>query len=164
MLAYKKVFFILFILSFFVFLYGCDTIAFYEKNYDLKKGGWHEDSIFVFKLNIEDTETKYNFYYNLRSTQSYPFYNLYVTYYLEDAKGNLVKTELQNITLFDVKTGKPFGNGIGGIYSHQLLNPSLTQFKFKQKGQYFFKIKQYMRKSPLEGIQTVGLRVEKAEN
>lgn len=147
----------------FFFLCGCGASAVYEKNYDLKNSSWYADSTLTFKFNIAETDVKYNFYYNFRNTKSYPFYNLYLTYHLEDEKGNLIKTELQNATLFDAKTGKPFGNGIGGIYTHQLLHPSLTNFKFNKKGNYIFKIKQYMRKNPLEGVQAVGIRLEKVE-
>ncbi|TAE47449.1 MAG: gliding motility lipoprotein GldH [Cytophagia bacterium] len=144
-------------------LCGCGASVVYEKNYDLKNSSWYADSTLTFQFNITEIDAKYNFYYNLRNTKSYPFYNLYLTYHLEDEKGNLVKTELQNATLFDAKTGKPFGNGVGGVYTHQLLHPSLANFKFTKKGNYKFKIKQYMRKNPLEGLQAVGIRLEKAE-
>ncbi|TAE72572.1 MAG: gliding motility lipoprotein GldH [Bacteroidetes bacterium] len=145
------------------YLCSCGTPAVYEKNYDLKNNSWYADSTLSFKFDIQEIDVKYNFYYNFRNTKSYPFYNLYLTYHLKDDKGNVVRTELQNATLFDAKTGKPFGNGVGGIYTHQLLHPSLTNFKFTKKGTYYFKMKQYMRKNPLEGLQAVGIRLEKAE-
>ena len=63
----------------------------------------------------------------------------------------------------NAKTGKPFGSGLGDTFSDQLQNPTLVNYKFPKEGEYVFKIKQYMRKDPIPGIISLGLRVEKAD-
>jgi gliding motility-associated lipoprotein GldH len=60
------------------------------------------------------------------------------------------------------KTGKPFGSG-WDILSHQLVIPTLTKYKFKQKGNYVFKLKQYMRVNPIKELHSIGLRIEKED-
>ena len=149
-------------IAFSFFLSNCAQQQFFEKNIDLPKGNWYIDSVLVFKFKIEDNQTRYNLLYNLRNTLNYPYYNMYITYYLEDDKGKLISTELQNVTLMDSKTGKPFGSGLGDIFSHQLPIPVFTKYKFPKTGNYTFKVKQYMRQDPLPGILTFGLRIEKA--
>ncbi|MGD1839438.1 MAG: gliding motility lipoprotein GldH [Thermonemataceae bacterium] len=144
-----------------IFLAGmtaCDQARFYEKNIDIKEGKWYADSLMTFRFEIDEATVPYNLYYNIRNTLSYPYYNLYVTYYLEDSTGKVIDQQLQIITLMDEKTGKPYGRGIGDIYEHQLM--ALPNYKFPAAGEYTFKVKQYMRQSPLPDLLTIGLRIE----
>ena len=138
----------------------CGETAYYEKNIDLKASNWYADSILTFKFKVDNANQKFDFFYNIRNTVKYPYYNLYVTYYLEDSKGKVLATDLQNITLFDSKRGKPFGSGVSNIRTHQLEIASLKKYKFPAKGSYIFKLKQYMRQNPLNEIQMMGLRIE----
>ncbi len=121
------------------------------------------ESTLTFNFKIDDPKSEHNFFYNIRHNMDYPCYNMYIKYFLEDEQGKILKTNLQDITLFDSKTGKPLGSGLGGTFSHQLANPELVKFVFPQKGKYIFKIKQYMREkyNPLKGVINIGLRVEK---
>jgi gliding motility-associated lipoprotein GldH len=146
-----------------VLFFRCGSSRVYEQNIDLKNARWYADSVLVYSFDIKDANIAYNLLYNIRNSLQYPYYNLYVTYYLEDAQGKQLSTELQNITLMDAKTGKPFGSGLGDIFSHQLEIPNLTRFKFPKAGRYTFKVKQYMRQDPLLGVVSFGLKVEQAE-
>jgi gliding motility-associated lipoprotein GldH len=146
-----------------ILFFRCGSGQVYEQNTDLKNAHWFVDSVLVYQFEIKEVDSRYNLLYNIRNTLNYPYYNLYVTYYLEDSQGKQISTELQNITLMDAKTGKPFGSGLGDTFSHQLEVPNLTNFKFPKAGKYTFKIKQYMRQDPLVGMVSFGLRVEKAE-
>ena len=137
----------------------CGRLPHYEKNIDLPQGDWVIKNQLVFKFNIADVQKRYNLAYNLRNTLKYPYSNLYVTYYLEDSKGKVIATELQNITLFDAKRGKPFGSGLGDTFTHQLPIPTFQRYKFEKAGDYTFKIVQYMRQD-LKGILSVGLRID----
>jgi gliding motility-associated lipoprotein GldH len=102
----------------------------------------------------------YNIYYNIRNAAGYPYYNLYITYYLSDNAGKILTSRLQELTLMDPQTGKPLGDGMGDIFDHRIL--SVGNYRFPRPGTYTFKVKQYMRKDPLPGIMSVGVRVEKA--
>lgn len=154
----RQVVFFLLLIS---FLASCAEDRVYEKNVDLPKKGWYEDSILVFQFKIEDPAKSYDIYYNIRNTISYSNYNLYVTYYLQDSRGKELASELQNITLFHSKTGQPFGSGLGDIYAHQL--KALKKVKFPLKGWYTFRLKQYMRINPVPEIISIGIKVMEAE-
>jgi gliding motility-associated lipoprotein GldH len=142
--------------------FRCAAQAEFEENKDIEKGKWEVKNTLSFIFEIKNAEQRYNLFYNVRNNLNYPFYNLYITYYLEDSKGKLISSELQNITLLDAKTGQPFGSGLGDTFAHQLSIPNFVNYKFPQAGRYTFKIKQYMRQDPLPGIVSFGLRVEKA--
>lgn len=140
-------------------LNACDSNRIFEQNVDITQTKWHKDSVLKFSFEITDTLSKYNFYYNIRNTVSYPFYNMYVTYYLVDSLDRRISSDLQNIDLMHSKTGKPYGDGLGDIFSHQLL--ALPNVRFLKKGKYTFKLKHYMRRDPLPEIVSMGLRIEK---
>ena len=148
------------IFSLIVICAACDPDRVYEENYTIEDNKWYIDTIPSFKFTIEDTTIPYNIYYNVRNAVSYPFYNLYINYYLLDEQGNQISGRLQELTLMDAKSGTPLGSGLGDIFDHQVL--ALGNYRFKKKGTYTFKIKQYMRQDPLPDIMSIGIRVEKA--
>jgi gliding motility-associated lipoprotein GldH len=141
-------------------LIGCDEQRVFEKNVDLAGNQWYIDTVPSFSFRIDDVSIPYNIYYNVRNAVNYPYYNLYVTYYLQDSSGKQLSSALQNLLLADAKTGKPLGDGLGDIFDHQIL--SLKEYRFPYAGTYTFRIRQYMRQDPLPLIMSVGVRVEKA--
>ncbi len=143
-----------------VSLISCDNTRVYEVNNELPGRYWLADSTQSFTFTISDTVQKYNVYYNLRNSVSYPFRNIYVKYSLSDSSGNLLDGNLYNANLFDSKSGKPLGDGLGDIFDHQF--PLLTDFSFPGPGQYQMNVSQYMRRDTLPEIVAVGIRVEKA--
>ncbi len=138
----------------------CGQLPHFEENKELPKGDWYINKPLVFKIKITDTQRKYNFAYNIRNSLKYPYSNLYVTYYIEDSRGKIIATELNNITLFDAKRGKPFGSGLGDIFTHQLPIPALQRYKFSVADTYTLRLVQYMRQDPLIGVLSMGVRVE----
>ncbi len=144
-----------------IFCSSCDPNRIYEKNQDFIFKHWHKDSIASFQFEIQDPTADYNLYYNIRNTASYPYHNLYVTYYLEDSLSRTVISELDEMFLFNAKTGKSLGKGIGDIFDHQI--PVLEAYQFNAKGEYTFKVQQFMRMDSLPEILSIGLRVEKIQ-
>ncbi|MGB3588456.1 MAG: gliding motility lipoprotein GldH [Tunicatimonas sp.] len=139
----------------------CDDNRVYEDNTDFDQTVWAADSLLSFRFQIDEPEQAYNIYWNVRNTIAYPFRNLYLTYYLEDTLGHTIKTELYEMNLFESRTGKPFGSGLGDIFSHQVL--ALPNYKFDTAGMYQIRLQQYMRQDTLPEILSVGVRVEVAE-
>ncbi|MTI31702.1 gliding motility lipoprotein GldH [Xanthovirga aplysinae] len=144
----------------FPFLFACDSKRLYEKNVDFEQKYWAVNNIPEFVFDVADPTISYNIYFNVRNTLSFPYQNLYVTYYLEDSTGNLLSSALQNLVLFDKKTGAPLGKGLGDIFDHQI--PVLSNYKFEQGGQYQLRVEQFMRTDTLSDVLSVGVRVEKA--
>lgn len=142
-------------------LCACDSNRVYEQNRDFNTKHWAVDSVAEFKFEA-DKDQVYNVYINLRNSIEYGFYNIYMQYSLEDTLGNVIQSDLVDYNLFEPKTGKPYGQGLGDIFSHQL--PLMENYTFEKTGGYLIKLQQFMRKEELEGILSVGIRLEKAED
>lgn len=155
MFRYLAYFFLVFGICF----VSCDDNRVFERNIELTDKIWPSDSIINIQFDIRDTRQPYNLYYNLRNTISYPYHNIYVNYSLEDTLGRKLRSDLVTTNLFDPKSGRPLGSGLGDVFDHQIL--LLEDFKFDKSGTYNFKIQQYMRKDSLLEILAVGMRLEK---
>jgi gliding motility-associated lipoprotein GldH len=153
---------LLFVTAILITCLACDQTRVYEQNTNISNNQWAIDTIPAFTFDITDVSHPYNIYYNIRNSVSYPYYNLYVTYYLSDEKGKMLSSRLQELTLMDPKTGKPLGDGVGDIFDHQILS-NIQNYTFPKAGKYTFKVKQYMRVDPLPEIMSVGIRVERAD-
>ncbi len=143
-----------------IFLSGCDVNRVYEKNKDLAERIWLEDSVVTFDVQLNDASVPYNIYANVRNGSGYPYYNLYVQYAIVDSSGREVERSLENLILFEPKTGEPFGSGLGDVFDHQI--PVLTNYYFPNEGTYSVRMRQYMRRDTLEQLHSVGVRVELA--
>ena len=141
-------------------LTGCNTNTVYSEYEDLEDGKWYINHAPAFTFRIEDASQPYNIYYNLRNAISYPYYNLYLTRYLNDSTGRTIESRLDELLLMDAKTGEPNGDGLGDIFDHKVLIKQ--NYRFPKAGQYTIRIKQYMRQNPLPDILSVGISVEKA--
>lgn len=139
---------------------SCDQSKVYDNYLEIENSIWQEDSILNFKFNIPTDTSNYDLYYNLRYLHGYPFYNIYVSYYLEDSLGNPISSDLQEIILFDKKTGEPLGEGLGDIFDREVV--IFEDMKFPYTGTYEFKVRQFMRKKQLPGVMSFGLKIQKA--
>ncbi|EMR04282.1 gliding motility lipoprotein GldH [Cesiribacter andamanensis] len=152
----------------FLMLSACDERRVFEQNVDIKEYAWHKDSVIHFQVPIQQPELGYNIYYNLRNALSYPAQNLYLQIEIADSAGRPLATDLNNIELFDRATGKPYGDGLGDIFDHQV--PVYQNFRFPHAGTFDIRIQHRMRESDkrimkdnhLPFIMSVGIRVEKA--
>jgi gliding motility-associated lipoprotein GldH len=142
---------------------SCDKKTVFKDNVDFENSKWLEKSLPTFKFEIKDNSQAYNLYYNIRYGESYPFYNLYVTRFLYDSTGKRLITKVLNdqILLFDAKTGKPLGSGIGDMFDNKVRIGK--PYKFPYKGKYTLKIQQQMRQNPLADIVSMGFTIENKE-
>lgn len=141
-------------------LQACDSSRLFDQDHDMADTVWPVDSVQRFTFNIADTSASYNLFYKIRNSPDYGYYNLYLRFSLEDSLHRVVKSELQEVILFDPKTGKPYGSGLGSIFSHNF--PAATNYKFPYPGNFSFSVHQYMRTESLDGIHSIGLRIERA--
>jgi len=142
---------------------GCsnDNTVFEGKK-DFKKGYWLWQEPVIFEFSVPDAGQKYNLSYFIRNSIDYEHYNLYLKHFIEDSAGNVISKKLNNVLLFEPKTGKPIGDGIGDIFN--LKKDFLTDFTFPSAGQYTLRIDQYMRLDTLRHIHTIGIQVSAEEN
>jgi gliding motility-associated lipoprotein GldH len=139
-------------------LISCDKTRVFEENHGFDSKNWYVDSAQTYHFSISDISKPYNVLINLRNSDSYPYYNLFLRYYLSDSLGKELKSQQLELLLMDAKTGKPQGKGLGDIYTHQF--DLLKNYTFQKPGSYQIKLKQYMRQDPLPEINSVGIRVE----
>jgi len=142
-------------------LSSCNKSRVFEKNIDFDNNTWAIADIQEFKFEIKDTAPKYAIYFNIRNAIFYEYYNLYVKHTLIGPDGKQLSTNLHELFLMDKSTGEPLGEGAGDIFDHQVL--ALKNQTFAQRGTYTIKLQQYMRRDPLPGIMSVGVRVEKQD-
>lgn len=136
---------------------GCDSNRVYEENKDIPDAIWRLNDIPKFEFEIENTNQSYGLHFNIRSTLSYPFQNIYVQYNLRDSMNNILKTELKEFHIFDVKTGEPQGDGVGDLFDNRFL--ILEDYNFDSPGRYSMDFQQFMRLDSLPMVVSVGLRV-----
>lgn len=143
-----------------VTMWSCDTTKIYHKFHDFDNSVWHVDSLASFTFEIADASQAYDLEYNVRYAISYPYRNLYITYYLTDSS-NTLSTDLQEILLFESKSGKPLGSGVGDIFD--LTITGLGSYKFAAAGSYTLKVKQFMRQEELPAIMSFGLTIRPSQ-
>lgn len=139
--------------------FGCDSNAVYKEITDIEDGAWSVNYTPSYTFTIEDTTATYSLYYNIRNTLSYPYYNLYIRRYLLDARNRPIDSRLDELILFDRKTGKPLGDGLGDLFDHKI--KVVSGFRFPRRGTYSVRLRQYMRQNPLPEVLSVGISVEK---
>lgn len=141
-------------------LLSCKNDAVYEHVQDFAKEGWADTTVARFDFEITNASTHKDLYLNVRYNNDYNFYNLYVQYILVDSTGKELVKKLDQILLYEEKLGQPNGSGIGGTNDLEVKMFYFKNYVFPYNGKYTLRLKQFMRISPLQGIQAVGLKVK----
>lgn len=137
--------------------FSCDPKRVFEEYKAVERKGWHKDSAMVFTVDLQDNYHEYSMYLNVRNRGTYPNRNIWLSISTHFPDGRL-RTDTVEILLAD-PSGRWKGSGIGDLFDNQILYRK--DMKLKVRGKYRFVIKQAMRPLRLEGIQDVGLRLEK---
>ena len=135
---------------------SCDTRRLYDQSISIPEVGWHKDSLVYFQVNIDDSTGLYNFYINLRHSDSYRNSNFYL-FLNSRLPNNQITRDTIELILAD-RTGKWLGNGFGSIKDNQIL--VRKNLRFPLTGEYLFSIEQGMRTETLVGITDIGIRIE----
>ncbi len=138
-------------------LCACDRTATYQNTIAFDHCCWPVATVLNFSFQIKDVAQIYDICLLVKNAQDYPYQNLYVTHSLEDDARHVLQQALKNYSLFDVKTGKPLGNGFGNIKKHEFL--IVTGYQFSHPGLYTLKLEHFKRTDTLSGLQAVGVKV-----
>lgn len=152
----KKIFLCLILVA---ILFSCDKNRVFEKYVAINNHEWYTNDTVSFKVNIPDSNHLYNIYINVRHTSAYPKMNMWVMIETIFPSGNKVINKVE-LPILD-KGGKPYGEGLGGIWEVRV--PIQENAYFPETGNYHFKIQQIMRLDPLPAVMDVGLRLEKVQ-
>ncbi|AWW29959.1 gliding motility-associated lipoprotein GldH [Echinicola strongylocentroti] len=138
-------------------LFSCNNNRIYEEHQGLEKLSWPIADTVSFDIDIASGQKTLSTL-RIKYNQEYDYYNLYVRYLVRDSLGQIVDNELLDMNLFDPKTGKPLGSGYGNSFT-QIDTLDLQEVSQYQKLQVQFV--QYMRSNDLDGIESVGIKLEK---
>ena len=136
---------------------SCDRTRVFEENRDLKEYVWRVGDKPTFAFAITDTTLSYTVYLNVRTTTSYPFYNLFTKLTLTDPNGQVLSRRLHELNVRNPQTGEPLGDGAGDIFDQQVA--ALRGVRFSRSGTYKVELEQYMRRGLLPDVMSVGVRV-----
>lgn len=142
-----------------MFLYGCTGSAGFKEIRDIKNSEWAIAKKEVFVFENKDTLSKQTVNYLVRNSVSYPYYNLYLSHQLSDPNGKVISSGMDEVILFNQKTGKPYGDGLGDIFDNRVVVPKLTSVVLNKMGKYKLTVTHNMRPDPLTGIMSIGLEV-----
>lgn len=141
-------------------LQNCKSEAVHEQVVDIAKTGWADTTAAKFDFEIKSAEKPKNLFLTIRYTNDYNFYNLYVQYALTDSTGKELVKKLDQIILYDEKQGEPYGSGLGGTHDLSVKMFYFKNYIFPYNGKYKLVLRQFMRISPLQGIQAIGVQVK----
>ena len=137
-------------------LQSCEKNRVFEKNISIVKSSWKNSDKIKLEVDIQDTSATYNVYINVRHSTIYPYSNLWVMVTTTSPGGNSQKQRVE-IPLAD-EEGAWHGEGMGDVWDLKYL--AQQNAIFNQKGKYSLEFEQIMRQDPLDGIMSMGLRVE----
>ena len=145
-----------------LFMVGCMSSPFYQKEEAVPQNEWQYQFQPTFKFNITDTTSLYNIYFLVRHTDAYPYANIWLWIYTKQPGDSVFRKARINIPLAEA-SGKWLGRGMGEIYEQEMpITVEGDKSICRKKGTYEIRFEQNMRINPLPEILHVGLRVEKA--
>ena len=119
--------------------------------------GWSKDSVQVLKFDIDDTTNYHTLSIGVRNTDAYRYRNLWLFVNTQTPLGK------EHTDTFELMLGSPegkwYGAGWGNLFS--VVAP-YREVRFLETGTFTFRIKQGMRHDVLEGIEGVGIRIDKS--
>lgn len=135
---------------------ACGPNYVYEETQIIPEEGWTYADTLDFSFSIDDTLKLYNLYLELDHTIDYGYQNLYAKVYTRfpsgERKGQTISLELAD------HTGAWQGDCRGE--KCRFLAPIQMNAFFNEQGVYAFTLEQYMRESPVTGMQTISLKLE----
>jgi gliding motility-associated lipoprotein GldH len=134
---------------------------YYQKQVPIPGAAWSYAFQPTFKVQIDDTASRYQLYLLLRHDEAYPNANIWFRIKVK-APGDTTYTDGARIekTLADPE-GKWLARGMSGIWEHKIPLAASEGPDFKQMGMYEIKVEQVMRRNPLPSVLNIGLIVEK---
>ena len=144
-----------------------DEYRLFEENTIIENNEWRRDQAVSFDFEVVDTTQNCNILANIRSTNTYPYYNLFLKVELVNPEGIIILNDIKEGYLFNPTTGRPYGQtssflgiSLGDLYDQRIL---ISQnYKFTVPGKYKLRLSHYMRDvDPVLDVMAVGYRVDR---
>ncbi len=140
-------------------LAACGEKPFYEENREIRGHTWSQADSLEFAVEVTDTVSGYNFFLNLRHTESYEYSNIYVFFTTHFPDGRTSRDTIA-CTLAD-ENGVWIGKSSGSLVNNRIVFG--VKRIFPMAGSYRFVIQQGMRDEELPEVTDVGLCIEKSK-
>lgn len=151
---------IIYIFAISLLLVSCgDADIVYQDSKKIENNTWNKNESISFDFDIQDTTEFYDFYFNLRTTNSYEWSNLYMFVEIKspEEQFNIDTVEF----LLANSVGEWTGVSSGSIINNKIL--FISKKRFPSLGTYKLTFNQAMRQDDLTEVMDVGIIMKKAE-
>lgn len=137
---------------------ACLETPTFEANKSIPSQAWKSRDLQHYKVHITNTTKPFNISINLRHSLSYKRSSISLLI-SEKSPKNTERTINSTITLAK-EDGRWLGVGTGNIFSNQVY--ILKNYQYPDTGIYHYSISHNMNQDPLNGILTIGLKIQEA--
>jgi len=142
-------------------LFSCEDHTFPVRIQNLINSRWAQDQYLDFEFKTSSSGEQVDLLYQVQYGQDYPFENIWLKYWLIGPKNDTLIISKDNLFLFQPGVGKPLGAGTRNrIFLDAYF---LKNVQLKDPGTYKIRLRHYMRKDSLAGIQAMGVKVKISE-
>lgn len=134
---------------------GCGSDYIFQKKLDIREGEWRYNDVLTFDFDIEDVSKKYDLLLDVTHAGDYGFQNLYVQFHTSYPSGEK-KTQMVSLELA-TKSGIWNGKCSGNSCTVEI--PLQANATFDEAGKHSISIEQFMRKNPLQGVESMTLKI-----
>ena len=143
------------------FLFSCQDHSFPVRIRSLVNQRWAQDQYLEFEFKTHSPDEQVDLLYQVQYGPEYSFENIWLKYWLIGPKNDTLIISKDNLFLFEPGVGKPIGTGTGKrIFLDAYF---LKNVRLKDQGLYKIKLRHYMRKDSLYGIQAMGVKVKNSD-
>ena len=139
---------------------GCQSTENQAVLCKLKNEKWPLSQTLSFPFSVGSPSEKMDFVYRLCYSPSYPYDNIWLRYCLVGPQGDTLTQSVDNLFVFESKTGRPLGQGFAERYYMDAY--FLKGVSFQNPGKYKVLVRQYMRQDTLPGLQSLGCIIRAA--
>jgi gliding motility-associated lipoprotein GldH len=139
---------------------SCQKDRVYEQYLSVNQNIWTDKDAKTFSLEISDTTQLYNLFLEVRNNNDYLYNNLWLGMQVVSPEGK-IQTKEFSVKLAD-EQGNWLGSGMGNLFDNQFM--IAQNIHFPKKGNYTIKMEHIMRESKLEGILSIGIKLQKVNN
>ena len=144
-----------------VFFTACTGDSFYRRVRTVDGDCWLMGEVYSFEVPAADTAALYDVYVDLRTSDGYPWRNIFVIGEIGDSASTFFSRDTLRCVLFD-SLGRATGHGLSNVKENGILWKK--GFRFPAKGRYVFSLCHGMRNVELPGVSSVGIRIQLPES
>jgi len=135
---------------------GCGPTPMYEKVYRFEGDKWEQKVKPVFKVDVKEIDTEYDFVLTMRTTTDYEYNNLWVYLNTITPSGQKAREP------FEIKISNPDGTWAGKKTGTVVEFPLyFKRRKLPEKGTYTFVLEQAITASTVNEVLDLGFKMEK---